>query len=91
MKITCPHCDKVFELTRFLEGFVPSGRDPDTGEQLYEEEQSCYCPYCNWLIYREDIDESELMDIQIEEAKREHPEIFEDQEDFHEQDNDGNE
>jgi hypothetical protein len=92
LKITCtnPKCGKKFEFTYFREGIVPSGseRDPNTGEQLFEEEKTCTCPYCNWLIYREDIDDSELMDIETEEVKRENPE---DQEDFEEQETDQNE
>lgn len=87
MKITCPDCGVEFK-PYFSEGFVLSPeRDPDTGEQLYEEEYSCTCPHCHRVINREEINESEQMNVDVEIAKLKYPEIFEDQEDVGEQDN----
>ena len=75
LEITCPYCNQKF-VPRFVEDNYMSGYGDDA---IPVEDESCFCPHCNQPVYRSEIDECEEQDLALEDAKKEHPEFFDDE------------
>ncbi len=75
LEITCPECKRKFT-PNFVEDNYVSGRGD---EAILIEDESCCCSNCNLPVYRSKIDECEQIDLAVEDAKREHPEFFDDE------------
>jgi hypothetical protein len=82
LKITCPNlnCGRMFEPDFCTDMYESKGIYGENADNpIITEEQFCTCPYCKQIVYRSELSDEDELRLSTLDNRREHPELFEDQ------------